>query len=263
METANSDLQAHFENVNEKLDGLLAHATSGTESDAADLDIIREERLSAQRCLAICDQLSKHIEQVQLDLSLRGETVRAAGEDRNVPEMLFNEGLQGCRDTLGDTVAKLERLEKDKFERLMNKTKQSVSSKEDLVAIARLREEWENTRQSLAICSEANSRLKENISVISNYGTGDAMQFMVSTNGKTIRGENRGLGWRTRQVGGHMNEETVRQLSRDMTTVHISSAGVGGSREGGGGPRNHRGDREHEGMSQFGAKYGQGQPLGA
>jgi hypothetical protein len=36
--------------------------------------------------------------------------------------------------------------------------------------------------------------LKENISTIENYATGDAIQFMVSTDGHTINGKNRGLG---------------------------------------------------------------------
>merc|ERR1712025_776821 len=51
---------------------------------------------------------------------------------------------------------------------------------------------------------------------IENYSTGDAVQFMVSTNGKNICGKNRGLGWRTRQVGGYMSDAALQQLSRTM-----------------------------------------------
>jgi hypothetical protein len=51
------------------------------------------------------------------------------------------------------------------------------------------------------ICSRADNQLKGKHY---NYATGDALQFMVSTNGKTIHGKNRGLGWRTRQVGGYI-----------------------------------------------------------
>ncbi|KAL4888244.1 hypothetical protein BDV59DRAFT_188987 [Aspergillus ambiguus] len=71
------------------------------------------------------------------------------------------------------------------------------------------------------ICSKADDRLRENISTIENYATGDAIQFMVSTDGKTIHGKNRGLVWRTRQVGGHISDTSVQQLSRDMTSINI------------------------------------------
>ena len=54
------------------------------------------------------------------------------------------------------------------------------------------------------------------MSTIENYSTGDAVQFMVSTNGKNICGKNRGLGWRTRQVGGYMSDAALQQLSRTM-----------------------------------------------
>jgi len=113
----------------------------------------------------------------------------------------------------------LERLMKDRIDRLVTKSKTSMTSEEDLADLARLREEWETARQSIDICSKADIYLKENISTIDNYATGDAIQFMVSTDGKTIRGKNRGLGWRSRQVGGHLSDASVQQISRDMSSI--------------------------------------------
>ncbi|KAK5246714.1 hypothetical protein LTS13_006417 [Exophiala xenobiotica] len=66
----------------------------------------------------------------------------------------------------------------------------------------------------------------QNASTIGNYGLGDAVQFMVSTDGKTIRGTNRGLGWRTRQVRGHMSDDSVQQLSGDMTASPSRTPGT-------------------------------------
>jgi hypothetical protein len=40
--------------------------------------------------------------------------------------------------------------------------------------------------QCMDICSMADSRFKENISIIENYATADAVQFMVLTHSKTI-----------------------------------------------------------------------------
>ena len=57
--------------------------------------------------------------------------------------------------------------------------------------------------------------------------TGDAVQFMVSTTGKALHGKNQGHGWRTRQVGGLLNtDETVIQLSRDMTNTNFQISGA-------------------------------------
>ncbi len=44
---------------------------------------------------------------------------------------------------------------------------------------------------------------------------------MVSTDGSTIRGKNRGLRWRTRQVGGYLRDASVQQLSRDIATINL------------------------------------------
>jgi len=96
-----------------------------------------------------------------------------------------------------------------------------MTSEEDLAELVRLQEEWETTRQSREICSKAEMHLKENISTIDNYATGDAIQFMVSTDGNIIHGKNRGLGWRTRQVGGHLSDLSVQQLSRDMSITRF------------------------------------------
>ena len=57
---------------------------------------------------------------------------------------------------------------------------------------------------------------ERNISVIENYATGDAVQIMVSTNGKIIRGQNRGMGRRTRQVGGYLSDATIVRLLENI-----------------------------------------------
>lgn len=54
------------------------------------------------------------------------------------------------------------------------------------------------------------------MSTIENSAEGDAIQIMVSTNGKIICGKNRGSGWRTRQVGGYMSDTSLQRLSQDI-----------------------------------------------
>ena len=67
-----------------------------------------------------------------------------------------------------------------------------------------------------ALQHRANRVSERNISVIENYATGDAVQIMVSNNGKTIRGQNRGMCWRTRQVGGYLSDATIVRLLEDI-----------------------------------------------
>lgn len=175
---------------------------------------MKEERLSTERCLQICARLSEHIEQIQLN----------DGEYSNsnaVPKLIVNQGLQQCKDSLASTAIKLEKHIQDIMDRMFVKSKSSFKSEEDLADLTRLRDEWNTTRECIGICSQADKHLKETVTTIENYGTGDAVQFMVSTNGQVIHGKNRGLGWRTRQVGGHLSDESVQQISRDMTTINI------------------------------------------
>lgn len=186
----------------------------------AELKRIKEERLATQKCLQICDQLSSHISQIQL-APQRGANSSGLMDSDAVPDRIANEGLQECKNSLALTVAKLEKHMKDLIDRLVVKSKTSMNSDEDIADLARLQDEWTTARQCMEICSKAEKNLKENVSNIDNYATGDALQFMVSTNGKVLHGRNRGLGWRTRQVGGYLSDATIVQLSRDMSSATI------------------------------------------
>jgi hypothetical protein len=207
LKTATDDLEAHLQSINEKLETIFSRTMTESASDAAELRLIKEERMSAQKCLQICAQLSDHIDQIQL----------GPEQSHILPQRLTVEGLQECKNNLNLTTAKLETYMKARIDRLVTKSKTTITSEEDIADLIRLQEEWETTRQSREICSKAEIHLKENISTIDNYATGDAVQFMVSTDGSIINGKNRGLGWRTRQVGGHLSDLSVQQLSRDMS----------------------------------------------
>ncbi|KAL4934805.1 hypothetical protein BDV06DRAFT_208235 [Aspergillus oleicola] len=50
-------------------------------------------------------------------------------------------------------------------------------------------------------------------SIIRNHSFGDAVQIMVSTSRVTIMGSNVGLGPWTRQVGGHLSDKTLREIT--------------------------------------------------
>lgn len=226
-------------------------------SDAAELHSLREERLSTEKCLQICAQLSRHIDQIQLMSDEAGPSQGLGGAETS-PESVTNEGLQECKISLATTATKLEKHMRDVMDRLLAKSGTAISSEEDAQDLSRLRDEWETARQCLDICSRADSHLKENVSVIENHGTGDSLQFMVSANGKVLHGKNRGLGWRSRQVGGYMSDESIQQLSRDLVAIHTSHSRVETSIPEDGSTRSPGDVIEGETTAEFKDRYGRG-----
>lgn len=210
--------------MDEKLELILGQNMAESEVDASEMRRIKEERLSTEKCLQICAQLSEHIDQIQIT----AQHVTSPGttsDSSSIPERITNEGLRECKESLARMAKELASHEKQLFDKLMSKLDTASASRENAVDIERLREEWQSTRKSMDILSTAGNHLEKNISVIENHATGDAVQIMVSTNGKTLHGTNRGLGWRTRQIGGYLDNETVRQISRDMVSISIQNTG--------------------------------------
>jgi Fungal N-terminal domain of STAND proteins len=253
IKTATDDLEAHLQSIDEKLETIFEHTVTGSDSDAAELQLIKEERMSTQKCLQICAQLSDHIDQIQLT-SNRSDSSPGRIDLDDIPVRLTNEGLRECKNSLAVTVTKLERHMKDLIDRLVTKSKAATNSKEDLEELIRLREQWDTARQCMDICSKADTHLKENISTIDNYATGDAVQFMVSTDGTIIHGTNRGLGWRSRQVGGHLNDISLQQISRDLSSTGFQNTEVSGGNKP---PVPDDGAKNKPG-SEFNERYGQG-----
>ncbi|KAF1809596.1 hypothetical protein P152DRAFT_153761 [Eremomyces bilateralis CBS 781.70] len=260
IETVTDDLETHLRSIDEKLETIFGHTVTESGSDETELRRIKEEQMSTQKCLQICARLSDHIDQIQLtpesDSSSPGHIDPGA-----VPERLTMDGLQECKNSLALTAAKLEDHMKNLIDRLVAKSKAATTSEEDLADLARLREEWDTARQCRDICSKADIHLKKNISTIDNYATGDAVQFMVSTDGKTLHGTNRGLGWRTRQVGGHLSDATVQKISRDFSSISFQNTGSESSSSRGNTPSVPDDGIEHKPDSQYRERYGRSYKL--
>lgn len=220
VSSAHADLQAHLESIDEKLNAMIGRAVTHTDTNNSDLNVMKEERLSVLRCLQICDQLSRHIDQAQLSQE-DGRMSPDLIDSNNTSERITKEGLDACKENLTLTTARLERHMKELTDRIVTKSKARLPSEEDANDLERLHEQWEAARQCIGYCATVQTHLKENVSTIDNYGTGDNIQFLVSTGGQTIRGRNRGMGWRNRQVGGHLSDESVQQLSRDLSAIAL------------------------------------------
>jgi hypothetical protein len=224
IKNATDDLEDHLQSIDEKLEVIIGRSVTGTGSENTDLRLIREERKSTQKCLQICAQLSQHINQIQPTPKDSNGSPESLVSD-SVPVKLTFEGLQECKEQLTLTTAKLEKHLKDRIDEMVTQMKAKPASEAELAEVLRLQEEWDTARQCIDICSKANVHLTENVTTVDNYANGDAIQFIVSTDGSIVHGKNRGLGWRTRQAGGHMNDASLQQLSRDFTTTIFKDTG--------------------------------------
>jgi hypothetical protein len=182
-----------------------------------ELQSIRDERSSTQKCLAICDQFAKLIDELQLS-----SAKDPRGSD-NIPENITSDGIEECRVSMEQTTARLESHMQDVLDRMMSNSSATMTQ-EDTRYLVRLRKEWATARKCRDICVQADQHLKENISVIDNHATGNkAVQLLVSNSQKTIHGKNRGYGDQIKQLGGHLSDESIQKVSGDFLQmiVHV------------------------------------------
>jgi hypothetical protein len=258
LNSTREDLEDRLERIDEKLDVMLGRSVAGSsQEDTSELKQIREEKLSTEKSLAICAQLSMHISQIQFTTHPTGSSGSSI-DKASIPEKITHEGLEECKTSLSRMASKLREHERLLFSRLTEKMKASTTSTVEVADIARLRDEWESTFESIDILSKANSYFEHETSVIENHATGDAMQVMVATDEKTLHGTNRGLGWRSRQIGGRMDNETVRQISRDMVTFSIRNVQNEEPQPRRATPTASSKEEEDSGYSKFDTRYGQG-----
>lgn len=150
---------------------------------------------------------------------------------------------------------------KDLIDRLETKFKAVTTSEEDLADLVRLREQWDVSRQCLEICTKAQMHMKEETSNIDNYVTADAVQLFVLTDGKAICGRNRGLGWRTKALRGHLSDSAVQQISRDILSITFQNTGSESPPLLGNTPSTHNEGLSHKSGSEFMKRYRQGSEL--
>ncbi|GKT48505.1 uncharacterized protein ColSpa_08686 [Colletotrichum spaethianum] len=219
--TTTDDLEARLDSIDAKLAAVFERTVTEIDSDARELQRIRAERASTQKCLDICAQLADHINRIQQRPS-QGPRTLSSVDAAAYPDRVTNDGLQACKERLAQTIANLEKHMQQLMDRLIEKSAAKMNSEHEVAQLATLREEWDTARQCLSICSSAENHVKENISIIDNYATGDdTVQFLVSTNGKTIHGKNRGYGSMMRQVGGHLSDASLQQMSRDISRISL------------------------------------------
>lgn len=165
------------------------------------------EDFSKQEPPQTCDRPSHLLD--QMPLRSKGN-IESAGRTAD-------EGI-GYESKLAPTIARLEGHMKDVISQFVTKARDGGDLQDNVAELIRLQDKWEATRQRLSIYSAAAYHLRDNVSTINSYATGDAVQIMVSTNGKTLHGSNRGSGQKTRQIGGYLGGDVMAQLLQDLSS---------------------------------------------
>lgn len=217
LQAATSALERRLESIEAAQRRLVGQDRAGPDEATAALAMknLTDERLSMENCLEICSKFSEHISRLRPG----GESCPAVEPDSaSTSDSIGYEGIEKGRDSLLGLAEQLEEHEEKLFQRLLSQMRAPSLSAKEATEVLRLREEWESTHQAVGILFKA-GRKRENVSVIENHGSGDALQFMVSADGQPLRGINRGTGWRSRQFGGCMDNLTIRQLSSDAVRI--------------------------------------------
>lgn len=207
-----------LDTIDGKLEALIAGLPEFfSESEASEIRAMREERLSARLGLRLCSELADHIDQLQISL---GSSSRDASPKSRATSStkITRAGLQECKDKVLKTSLQLEENMQQVLDRIVEKSKASSALASDVTDLQDLRDEWQLGLHRMHMHETAETHLKETISNIENYATGNAFQVMVSTDGRVLHGKNRALGELTNQIGGHIGENALLQISRDMTT---------------------------------------------
>ncbi|KAI1840256.1 hypothetical protein JX266_013537 [Neoarthrinium moseri] len=224
--TTTIDLEAHLEEIRQKLEALCQRADASPGPDEAVRKRMEDEQQSTEKGLEFCAALSQAIEKIQIDFFGGTRGFSDIQKTDSTSGMLLGEGLGGCMHHMRFTLDQLEKHRKRITESLSAGSAATVS-KEDQSSLKKLQAEEKTVRHCLDFCLGIDEVLESQISNIENHAEGDdTIHFMVSTDGKPIHGKNRGVGLRLKQAGGHFGEESLQQFSQGFKTISIHQTGT-------------------------------------
>lgn len=226
------DLKEHLQGIEDKLEALSSRDDMVIKDDAADEQLLRDEKESAQHCLDVCSRVSAHIDQLR-PVTLRTDSEHSATStglcdqngDRTTARFLTASTFDGCKDTLANTISQLENRLRDIQTRLQRYSVRPLNGSERFEQEG-LKEQSESIKQCLAICAQASDKAhRDRINVFEDVSVAeDSQQVIVSTIGDLICARNVVAGSRSRQLFGQVSDASVQQSLQDRNYVATENA---------------------------------------
>lgn len=221
-----TDLEDHLQEIDNRLQTLLLQGARVSDEDAAEREQIIEERESTKQCLAICAQVSEHLDQLRYnafeDVSAVQDshqkivtTLRGLNPAERVTANFFKE----CEEMLTKTTSELEEHLRKINNRLQNPSLKGARMSDEIAAEReRVQEESESIKQCLSICAQASEQAdKVRTNVFEDVSSAqEAHQVIVATLGDLISARRVNAGVRAKQWLGQMSDDSLQQLSRDQ-----------------------------------------------
>jgi hypothetical protein len=246
-----SDLEDHLEEINNKLNQISLQGSRQSEEDSIEQQRIQEEKASTQKCLDICAQVYKFINQIQLNnfenISTPSEASRrliATLSGRDPAHKVTGDTFNECKETITNATTQLEKHLQDIDRRLQNPLLQTANRADGQSSEQeKIQEEINSIKDCLAICNQASKQVdQDRINVFEDVVmSDDGQQVIVSTIGDLISAKRITAGSRSIQIMGQLSDESVQQLSRDFD--HFSTE---------------KNSKPHSGGTHFETRHGTG-----
>lgn len=217
-----SDLTAHLEDLQDKIDRLKAGDTTAVDDVAVEWQALLDEKASTQQGIDMCAQLS-----AQIVRAASASTEHTQFSGRPSAHKHINTGLNEAGRSIQSLVARLQT-----HEALISSQLEAMSLKEALTEpvaaqLARLQQTKDSVSQCIKIVSEAGEIAKERSNVFEDLTLADnSYAFSVSTVNELVTARRLNLDGRSRHFGGQVTDETVQKSVEALTKLdaeHIRS----------------------------------------
>lgn len=246
------DLNAHMEDLQEKIDRLQAGDATAVDDVAIEWQAMMDEKESTQRGLNMCVQLSAQI--------AKFETVSVEHlqfSERPSAYKYVKSSLGEARGTITSLVARLQTHEALISRQLDAIRLNDAFSEPVAEQLARLQQTRESITQCIQIVSEAGESANERSNVFEDITLADnSYAFSVSTVNELVIARRLNLTDRSRHFGGQVTDDTVQKSIAALTQLdmeHIKSL------------RNERGSQQDpsgiDSPKQFSSRFGPGVTL--
>ena len=222
VDTTAQHLQAHFNELRDRVDGLTTPVRQSTPRSILVEQMVQEQG-SIEDCLQICRRFQADLEQMRFQLASGDRSpdpasrlTTASNDGITLAKTITLSSLQACGLEMADAVSRLI-LHQEKTEgRTLHESTTPIQDRtETHVEVQRLRRELDSVNQLLNVCKNASSRATpDRVHVLENITVGDgSQQFCVSTIGDLFKVKGATAGHGSFQFFGSIAPEPLQEIA--------------------------------------------------